>query len=154
MLTRYKQLERRLAKIEQFLDKRAQCAETPLSRVNLEAQQELPPEDLPLFQSAKAARDEGRFHSLEEHEVTEKFRRLQDVVGRRHGFGSYLEVIRQCLSSLPKPKPTAKGSADGFAIVKILNWGRDNNNHLQKLREAQQASQSNSSPDSSNHEHL
>jgi hypothetical protein len=52
----YKQVERRLAKIEQILEKRAQFARLPLHvQVDLEAEQELPPEDLLLLQSAKAA---------------------------------------------------------------------------------------------------
>jgi len=147
-LTQYKQIDRRLAKLEQILDKRTQCAEPALYvQVDLEAQQQFPPEDLPLLQSAKAARREGRFHSLEEHAVMERFSRLRDVVGRRYGFASYGWVIRRDIDSLsrPKSKSTAKESADVLAVMKILNWGRDNCSHLRKQRQAQQASHSNSS---------
>jgi hypothetical protein len=142
---RYKQIDRRLAKLEQVLERRAQCAATPLYvQVDLEAQQQLPPEDLPLLQSAKTAQQERRFHSLEEHAVMEKFSSLRDVVARRYGFGNYGWVIRKDIDSRPNSKRTANGSDDGLALVKILNWGRDNCNHLRKLRDAQQASQSNS----------
>jgi hypothetical protein len=61
----------------------------------MEAWQQVTPDDPPLLQSAKAARHEGRFHSLEEHAAMQKFSRLRDVMARRHGFGSYGGVIRK-----------------------------------------------------------
>jgi hypothetical protein len=147
-LTRYKQIERRLAKLEQILDKRTQRAEPALYiQVDLEAQQQFPPEDLPLLQSAKAARHEGRFHSLEEHEVMERFSRLRDVVGRRYGFASYGWVIRRDINRLssPQSKSIVKESADALAMMKVLNWGRDNSSYLREQRQDQQAALSNSS---------
>jgi hypothetical protein len=164
-LTRYKQIERRLAKLEQILDKRTQRAEPALYiQVDLEAQQQFPPEDLPLLQSAKAARHEGRFHSLEEHEVMERFSRLRDVVGRRYGFASYGWVIRRDINRLssPQSKSIVKESADALAMMKVLNWGPAglpltpfghfpfcdldcDSSYLREQRQDQQAALSNSS---------
>jgi hypothetical protein len=77
MSSRYRQFRKRLATLEKSLSKRAQRTETPLYvQVGMEAQQELSPEDLPLFKSGETARTEGRFHSLEEHAVMKKFQEL------------------------------------------------------------------------------
>jgi hypothetical protein len=86
----------------------------------------------------------------------QKFGRLQDVVARRHGLPSYGGAMGRDIDSRPTAKSSAKGSVDVLAIVRILNWGRDNCYHLKKLREAQRLSPSSSSPAgvSSNHEHL
>jgi hypothetical protein len=110
--------------------------------VQLEAQQELPPEDLPLLESGRAARAEGRFHSLGEHAVDRKFAALLDEVSRRHGFRSYGRVLHDTIARQPKSKPKAKHR--GW-LVAALHWGRDNAAHLYRLREALEASQSNNS---------
>ena len=143
MTSRHKHLRRRLAMLEESLGKRSQPSETSLYvQVGLEAQQQLSSEDLSLFQSAEAAREEGRFHSLEEHAVMQKFSQLRDVVARRYGYGSYGGVLRDCIASQPQSKRSAKQSQE---LINILHWGRDNCAHLQKLRQALQASKSNSS---------
>jgi hypothetical protein len=106
-------------------------------QVNLEAERELSPEELALFKSAQAARGEGRFHSLEEGAVMQKFRALQDAVSQRHGFPHYGRVLFKCMKD--RPKSPADESVD---IAGILIWGRKNARHLKQLREAQEAKSS------------
>jgi hypothetical protein len=143
MSGRHKELRKRLKMVEESLGKTSQCTETPLYlQVGLEAQREISPEDLALFKSGEAARGEGRFHSLEEHAVMNRFQELRDVVARRYGFQSYGGVLRQYIESQPQTRPSAKQSEE---LVKILNWGRLNCAHLEKLRRALEASKSNSS---------
>jgi len=137
MSRRYNHLRRRLAMVEASLGIGCKPTETPLwAQVDLEAQQNLSPEDLLLFKSGQAAREEGRFHSLEEHAVSQKFRQLQDAVAQRYGFASYGRVLADCIEKTPNRGPSAETSQE---IIRILNWGRDNCAHLEKLREAREA---------------
>ena len=54
----------------------------------------------------------GRFHSLAEHAVMQKFGRLQDAVARRHGLPSYGGAVGRDIDS----RPTAKSSAKGLGM--------------------------------------
>jgi hypothetical protein len=140
MSSRHKQFRKRLAIVEKSLSKRSQRTETPLCvQVQLEAQQELSPEDLQLLNSGNTARTEGRFHSLEEDAVRNKFQELKDVVARRYGFDSYGSLFYRYITS---HKSAGKPPKD---IAEILHWGRDNCSHLNKLRAALESSKSNSS---------
>src|SRR5262249_39335900 len=138
MSTRHTRFQRRLVRIEEVLAKSSRCTSTAPykqatalhAQVELEAQQELSPEELPLYKSAVAAREKGRFYSLEEDAVMRKFRALRDVVARRHGFFNYGGVLHECIQSRPK----AKSAGDIPDVVAILHWGRDNCAHLKRLR--------------------
>jgi hypothetical protein len=144
MSSRFKQFRIRLARLEATLGKRSQPRETSLyHRVLLEAQQELSPEELALLKSAQAAQSERRFHSLEEHDVQEKYQRFVEVVAQRYGT-SDCALLYQHMESLQESLPKSERSAPA-GLVEILHWGRDNSRHLQMLREeASQASSSTS----------
>jgi hypothetical protein len=126
--------------VEASLGKKSPWTETPLYRVLMATQQELSPEELLLYKSAESAQREGRFHSLEEHAVMQKFQELQLVVARRLGYPSFGAVNCEYWRSQPKP------SAEDFKkIVAALHWGRDNCAHLRRLELAREASQANCS---------
>jgi hypothetical protein len=86
----------------------------------------LSPEELALLKSAQAAQREGRFHSLEENDMTKKFHALRNDVAQRHGFLNFV-------GTLPEFPPL---SAE---IVETLLWARKNCAHVNRLRKAQQA---------------
>jgi len=69
-----------------------------------------------------------------------RFWEERDVVARQYGFKSYCGVLRHAIESQPKTKPDGKQFEN---VMKILNWGRDNCVHLEKLRRAE-GSQANS----------
>jgi hypothetical protein len=145
MSRRYNQLKRRLARVEELLGLRSEPTETPIwVQVDLEAEQELSPEDLLLLKSGRAARHEGRFHSLEEHAVSEKFGQLRDAVARRHGFTAHRDVLDLWVESQPKPK-RMESPKEVQEFIQGIHWGTDNWRHIRELLKAQQSSTLNSS---------
>ena len=131
MAPRYKQLGKRLTRVEDLLAKRSRPAEIPMyHQIELEARHKLPPEELRLVMSAFTARKEGRYHTLEENAAEKRYWKLLDVVARRHGHAGFVWLL--------PTKPTERD-------VAILSWGRRNASHLNRLSRELEGSKANAS---------